>query len=111
MGMVDFPGIGSICGPRAGRDFATVGCVREGESSTAYEIWTGHFEVNYPGEFTGLFQSRAYIQLSPAVFDPVLAVNPSDLSKVVYTADLVFPGHSATVARSGGARWKRTRGR
>lgn len=91
-GMVDFPGIGSICGPRAGRDFATVGCVQEEQSSTAYEIWTGNFQVMYPGEFTGLFQARAYIQLSPAVFDPVLAVDPTDLTKVVYTANLVFPG-------------------
>ena len=62
-GMVDFPGIGSICGPRAGRDFSTLGCVQEGESSTAYEIWTGNFQVKYPGEFTGLFQARAYVQL------------------------------------------------
>ena len=91
-GMVDFPGIGSICGPRAGRDFSTLGCVQEGESSTAYEIWTGNFQVKYPGEFTGLFQARAYVQLSPAVFDPVLTVDPDDLSRVVYTSEVVFPG-------------------
>lgn len=91
-GMVDFPGIGSICGPRMGRDFATIGCVEEGKPETAYEIWTGALQIKYPGEFEGLWQARAYIQVSPAVFDPVLAVDPADLTRIVYTTDLVYPG-------------------
>lgn len=91
-GMIDFDGVGSICGPRAGRDFATLGCVVEDQPQTAYEIWTGSLAVNYPGEFSGLGQSRAFVLLSPAVFDPVTARNPADDSEYIYTVDLVYPG-------------------
>ncbi len=90
--MVDFAGIGSICGPREGRDFAAVGCVEPNKPETAYEIWTGVMQVNYPGEFTGLWQSLAHVQISPAVFDPVTAVNPNNLTELIYTVNLVYPG-------------------
>lgn len=85
--------IGDVCDdPRqGGRDFSTLGCVEAGKPELAYEIWGGHFSVRRPGEFDELFQSRAYVQLVPALFDPVTTVNPDDLTQVIYTADVVYP--------------------
>lgn len=96
-GMADFGStvpIGSICdNPRqGGRDFSTLGCVSQGKPEDAYEIWGGHFSVRRPGEFDELFQSRVYVQLVPALFDPITTVNPNDLSQVLYTVDTVYPG-------------------
>lgn len=86
--------VGSICdNPRqGGRDFSTIGCVEAGKPENAYEIWGGHFSVRYPDEFDELFQSRAYVQLVPALFDPVTTLDPTDMHQVVYTADIVYPG-------------------
>jgi hypothetical protein len=96
-GMADFGDgipIGSVCdNPRqGGRDFSTIGCTEVGKPELSYEIWSGHFSVRRPGEFDELFQSRAYVQLVPALFDPVTTVNPDDLTQVIYTADVVYPG-------------------
>lgn len=94
MGMADFgAAIGSICGPRTGRDFSTLGCVSAGNPQDAYEIWTGTLQINHPNDpYIGLFQSRAYVVLSPAVFDPVTTVNPNDIHQIIYTSDIVYPG-------------------
>ncbi len=93
-GMANFENIGSICdNPRhAGRDFSTLGCVQQNSPETAYEIWATNFQVNYPGEFTGLWQSRAYISIVVAVFDPVTTVNPDNLNELIYTVNVVYPG-------------------
>ncbi|MBP7999309.1 MAG: hypothetical protein KA314_25635 [Chloroflexi bacterium] len=96
MGMAFFgDATGSICdNPRqGGRDFATIGCLSAGHPESAYEIWSGVFQIIHPNDpYSGLFQSRAFIALTPAVFDPVTALNPADTHQVVYTADIVYPG-------------------
>lgn len=98
MGMADFGSsapIGSVCDNprRGGRDFSTLGCTTQGHPEQAYEIWSGVFQITHPNDpYTGLFQSRAYIALTPALFDPITTVNPNDLSQLVYTADVVYPG-------------------
>lgn len=96
MGMADFgDAVGSICdNPRqGGRDFSTIGCVSQGHPEDAYEIWSGALQIIHPNDpYSGLFQSRAYIALTPAVFDPVTTLNPADMHQVVYTADIVYPG-------------------
>lgn len=96
-GVAEFDEIGSICdNPRhAGRDFSTLGCVDRNNpphAADAYEIWSSSFEVNYPGDYTGLWQSTAYISIVVAVFDPVTTVNPDDLTELIYTVDVVYPG-------------------
>lgn len=96
-GMADFGVIGSICDNprRGGRDFSTLGCVdrfNPPQSADAYEIWGANFQVMYPGEFTGLWQARAYITIVVAVFDPVTTVNPDDLGELIYTVNVVYPG-------------------
>lgn len=98
LGMADFGStkpIGSICDNprRGGRDFSTLGCVTQGHPEKAYEIWSGVFQITHPNDpYAGLFQSRAYIALTPALFDPITTVNPNDLSQLIYTADVVYPG-------------------
>lgn len=96
-GMAFFGGnniIGSVCSDprRGGRDFSTLGCVVEGRPENAYEIWGGRLEIVHPNGYGGLFQARAFVSFVPAVFDPVTTVNPADLSELIYTADIVYPG-------------------
>ncbi len=96
MGMADFgTPVGSICDvPRqGGRDFSSLGCVSQGHPENAYEIWAGALQINHPNDpYNGLFQSRAYVSIVPAVFDPVTTLNPNDHSQIIYTTDIVYPG-------------------
>lgn len=97
-GMADFGAneiVGSICdNPRqGGRDFSTLGCTTANHPQDAYEIWGGVLEIIHPNDpYTGLFQSRAYITATPAVFDPITTRDPADSMRLVYTSDVVYPG-------------------
>jgi len=95
-GMADFGSqvpIGSVCdNPRqGGRDFAALGCadIEPLQSSRFYEIWSGVFQIVHPDDpFTGLWQSRLYLALTPAAFDPVTMVDPNDHNRILYSATL-----------------------
>jgi hypothetical protein len=78
-GMADTKNAGNICqranpGNRIGRTVVTVpaaGC----SIQSLYEIW----------EFKLSLRDRATVVVSTAVFDPITVMDPSDLTRVVYT--------------------------
>lgn len=79
-GMADTGGVGSICAnPRQGRTvMVTTGC----QTTSNYEIWEGTLKIGDKVTVIGSF----------AAFDPILAMDPADLSRVVYTKDVVGGG-------------------
>jgi len=89
-GMADTTGnpIGSTCTmPRAGgRDFSTLGC------GDPYEIWPFSFSIIHPDDpFTGAMEVRTHVGGAVAAFDPITTVDPSDLTRLVFSQDYHRP--------------------
>lgn len=81
--------IGSTCtNPRSnGRDFSTIGC------NDPYEIWPFVFNIMHPNDpFTDVMHVRLSISGSVAAFDPITTVDPSDLTRLVFTQEYRRPG-------------------
>lgn len=77
--------------PRGGaKDFSMTDC------PDTYEIWTGtHFEISTAEAratcCTGPFQVPLHVSVSPAVFDPITSFDPTDLTRLIYTASIKPP--------------------
>jgi hypothetical protein len=81
--------IGSTCAnPRGGgRDFSTIGC------PDPYEIWPFGFDIIHPDDpFADVQHVRVHVGGAVAAFDPVTTVDPSDLTRLVFTQDYRRPG-------------------
>jgi hypothetical protein len=90
-GMADTGTVGSICErndglhPTVGRTVLVLPALCPLQSK--YEIWAFKFQVggNFPG-------TKVRIQENPALFDPILTMDPADHRAVHYTTDLFKNG-------------------
>lgn len=85
-------GISSTCSTqRVGKTVSTTDC------PDTYEIWNLAFSVMHPSDpFQGMMQSRFSMVTNFAVFDPITTANPADLTQLIYTTNVKYPGYGNT---------------